>query len=412
MNGSTRRRGKVWEYVADLGQRTRWACSADGCRWGSWSAVDARDGCPRHPDAPVAETARRRQVTRSGFARKRDAEAALREALAEVDAVGTVAPSRLTLGVYMVDEWLPAIGNVVKPTTAAQYRQLATKHIVPRLGPVAIRELEPAHLDRLYADLLADGRRDGSGGLAPKTVRHVHVVLRKALGDAVRKGRASRNVAELACPPRPAKPPLRVWSAGQVRAFLDVAVDHRLAAAWVLCATTGMNRGELLGLRWDDVDLADATVVVARQVTLADGQPVASTAKTDNRRRTISLDAGTVAALREHAARQADEMAAAGSAWQDSSLVFAREDGSPIHPERLSRQFRTLCRRAHVEHIGLHGVRHTYATLALASGVPVKVVSERLGHASTSITMDIYQHVMPGMDRDAADHVARLIGVL
>lgn len=173
-----------------------------------------------------------------------------------------------------------------------------------------------------------------------------------------------------------------------------------------------MNRGELLALEWDDVDLTDNTVSVSRQTTLADGQVVASTTKTDHRRRTLALDAGTVTALRDHAARQADEMARAGQAWHDHGLVFSREDRTAIHPERLSRQFRTLCRRAAVDPIGLHGVRHTYATVALSNGVNVKVVSERLGHASTSITMDIYQHVLPGMDRDAADHVARIIGVL
>jgi integrase len=411
MRGSVRRRrdGAYWEYVVEAGMRTRWVCPVDRCRFGTWSPGEARDGCPRHDGRELEETVRRRQLSRSGFTRKRDAEKAMRAALVDLDDNRVMPAASLTLGDYLAREWLPAVETTVKPTTFAQYRQLVTTHVLPRIGAVALRDLETAHLDRLYAELLREGRRDGTGGLSAKTVRHVHVALRKALGDALRKGRVARNVAEHASPPKPRKPRPRVWTADQLRAFLEATADDRLAAAWVLVATTGINRGELLGLAWDSVDLEAGAVTIAAQLTLADGQPVDSDPKTDRRRRTISLDPDTLADLRAHAARQQDEILEAGSLWQETGLVFTREDGSPIHPERLSRRFKTLTRRAMLPHIGLHGLRHTYATIALASGVPAKVVSERLGHASTSITMDIYQHVMPGMDADAATKVAAII---
>lgn len=223
MNGSVRRRGDVWEYVVDLGRRSRWICPTGGCRWGTWDGVAGRDGCPDHRDVERVE--RRRQLLRSGYRRQRDACDAMRQVLADVNGSGgVVAPAQLTVGEYLVDEWLPAVSTTVKPTTLAQYRQMVTVHVVARLGPVVLRDLEPAHLDRLYAELLTSGRRDG-GPLSPKTVRHVHVVLRKALGDAVRKGRATRNVAEVASPPRPGAAPLRMWDLDQLQAFHPSPAD-------------------------------------------------------------------------------------------------------------------------------------------------------------------------------------------
>jgi integrase len=239
------------------------------------------------------------------------------------------------------------------------------RHIVPTLGGVLLQGLTPAHLTAFYRALLDGGRRDRRGGLAPKSVRNVHGVLHVALRDAVRWGHVPRNVATLADLPKGMTPEMRVWSPEQLRAFLDQVRGDPLYAAWLLLATTGMRRGEVAGLRWVDVDLDAGRVSPRRPRVVINYEVVVSEPKTAKGRRSLALDPATVAALREHRTRQ---------------------------PK-----------------IRLHDVRHSYATAALAAGVPAKVVSERLGHANIAITMDTYSHVLPGLDAQAAGTVARLI---
>jgi integrase len=256
---------------------------------------------------------------------------------------------------------------------------------------------------------LTSGRRHRPGGLAPKTVRNVHVLIHRVLKDAVRWGYVVRNVADAADPPKVKPAELQVWSPAQLRAFLAHVKDDRQYAAWLLAATTGMRRGELLGLRWVDVDLDAARIAVRQPRVVADHAVHVSEPKTARSRRSIALDPVTVAALRQHQARQAADRAAVGPAYEDSGLVFTRPDGSPIHPQRFSDWFRQHLRGAGLPAIRLHDLRHSYATAALAAGIPAKVVSERLGHATIAITMDTYSHVLPGLDERAAATVARLI---
>ncbi|HMT61270.1 MAG TPA: site-specific integrase, partial [Microthrixaceae bacterium] len=187
--------------------------------------------------------------------------------------------------------------------------------------------------------------------------------------------------------------------------------DHRLLASFVVFATTGMRRGEVLGLRWSDVDLANGRLSVVNTITTVNGRPVETSTKTKKSRRRVSLDAATLGALRAHQERQDIERASAGSAWSDTGLVFTREDGSAIHPDRFSHWFADLVEKAGVPPIRLHDLRHTHATLALEAGVHPKVVSERLGHATVGITLDLYSHVTPSLDELAAETIAALVDV-
>lgn len=238
-------------------------------------------------------------------------------------------------------------------------------------------------------------------------------MLRKALKDAVRWQRIRRNPAEDADAPRQVRPGerrLHTWTPQQVGQFLRHVADDRLYALWLLLATTGMRRGEAMGLRWVDTDLDTASLSIRQaRVTVPGQDVVVSEPKTAQGRRSVELDPAAVASLRAWRAQQAQERLAWAGAWEDSGLVFTREDGTPLHPNSVSKAFARHVEDAGVSSIRLHDLRHTWASLAIASGEPVKVVSERLGHSTVTFTMQQYQHVLPGMQREAAERMAALM---
>jgi integrase len=235
------------------------------------------------------------------------------------------------------------------------------------------------------------------------------VMLHRALKDAVRWGYLPRNVADAVDPPVGRSAERHVWTPDQLGAFLEHVRADRLYALWLLVATTGMRRGELAGLRWVDIDFANARVSPQRPRVVVDYAVQVSEPKTAKGRRALALDAATLAVLREHQTRQAEEKAVIGAGYQDSGLVFTWPDGAPIHPDLITRWFEQHSRAAALPKIRLHDVRHSYASAALAAGVPAKVISERLGHATVGFTLDTYSHVLPGLDAAAAQAVAQLI---
>jgi integrase len=367
------RRGKSWAYVVDVG---------------------------RDP-----ATGRRRQQTKGGFRTKRAAEDALSETVGALNDGSYVAPDPQTLGEW-IDRWLVTMAPKVRSSTLRDYRA-GLGRVKDRLGQVKLQALRPLDVEGLYTSLLEDGHRYG-GGLAPKTVRNVHIALRRSLADAERFGLVQRNVAALVTPPAPVRAELQTWDAAEVRTFLASVHDDRNGPAYRLLATTGMRRGEALGLRWSDVDLDAARVTINRSLSVVDSELVWSSPKTSRSRRSVSLDPDTTASLRAQRRRQLEERVAAGDAWDDADLVFCDPLGGPLHPDRFTRAFGSAARRAGVKQIRLHDLRHTWATLALQAGIHPKVVSERLGHATTGITLDLYSHVQPELDASAATTVAQL----
>jgi integrase len=383
MRGHIRKRGSKWACVIDVG----------------------RD--------PV--TGARRQQWHSGYLTKRAAEEALGELLHQLATGSYVSPSRLELGAFLTEQWLPAISSSVTASTFESYSRIVRQRIVPALGATPLQSLTAAQINGLYGHLQRAGRlTHGHVGqpLSRRSVRLTHAILRKALGDAVRWGIVVRNVADAAEPPaaRQCKAPTpKTWSATELHQFLDHVADDRLRAMWVLLATTGMRRGEAAGLQWADLDLDAGRAAISRARVSVAYEVQTSTPKSDRGRRNVALDTATVTALRDHRRAQLEERLAYGPGYLDSELVFTREDGAPLHPERISTMFLRHGAAAGLPRIRVHDMRHTWASLALGAGVSPKIVSERLGHASVGFTLDVYSHVIPGLQQDAAQTVADLV---
>lgn len=363
--------------------------------------------------SPDPATGKRRQKWHSGYATKKEAERARTKLLGQVDDGAYVEHSRQTVAEYMAD-WLPAIEATVKPATFYSYARNVRLHVIPNVGRVRLSQLDAGALNALYAKLLEGGRADGRGGLSPRSVHYVHTILHRAMKDAVRWGRLVRNPVDAADPPKKKaqaeKPEMVTWSADELAQFLGHAADvgSRHYPAWHLLASTGLRRGEALGLRWSDVDLDAGRAQIRQTVITVNHVVQVGTPKTAKGRRSIALDRDTVQVLRDHRRRQAEHRLQMGAGWTDYGLLFTKVDGSPLHPELFSREFDRRVESWGLPWMRLHDLRHTWATLALQAGVHPKVVSERLGHSTIAITLDTYSHVTPAMQSDAAETVAAL----
>jgi integrase len=344
-------------------------------------------------------TGRRCQVSKQGFATKR---AAL-EAMAEVVRVRRPPPPRgssstWSLAEYL-EQWLSGQAAHVSPATLRTYR-VAIARVVAQLGDLPLVGVSGVDVAAWQQHLLLPDY--GGRGLSPATVRNTRAVFHKALSDAVRLGVLDRNPVAATDPPaNVARTASAVWSADELRRFLDHVSAHRLSLAFELLATTGMRRGELLGLRWGDVDWDRGALSVVRSLGLVDGELVTSVTKTASSRRLLFLDSVTLDHLRTHF----EDATAAGVAGDEEPVIAGRHGGL-VHPDSFSNTFDRLVATADVPRIRLHDLRHTYATLALDAGMHPVVLAERLGHSTVATTMDLYAHVTPAISRHGADAVA------
>ena len=397
-------------------------------------------------ELPPGANRRRRQVFRGGFPTEKDAGQALSEAIAAVGNGTRLEPTTIRVGEYL-DQWLAAKAGL-RATTRRSYSSHIELYLRPTLGHLQLSELRDVHVERLYAVLPLLGRdsagprpdevtrllaaRTGSPPvrpLGPATIRRIHATVMSALNNAVRRRLIPRNPAEYVELPRARRPravvwtdervadweatgrrpPVAVWTPEQAGAFLDAATQDRLYPLFHLIAYRGLRRGEAVGVRWTNLDMAGARLTISEQIVQLGWETEEAPPKTDSGERVVTLDAETLRILQEWRTRQDEEARHWGPAWERTGLIFTTEAGNGLHPATATDRFHRIAEAAGLPPIRLHDLRHTAASLALQAGVPMKVVSEQLGHSSLAITADTYTSVLPAVATAAAQSVADVV---
>jgi integrase len=374
-----------------------------------------RDGVYRIVyDTPRGLDGKRKLKTETVSGNKRHAEVILNQRITTIQRGEYVDAGSLTVQ-ETFERYLRSTVASLAGTTHQRYASAFKTHIGPALGRLKLSVLSPLHLEEAYSTWLRSGRMDKEGGLSPQTVLHYHRIIHRVLNQAVKWNVTSRNVADAVEPPKPRRREMNVLSAQALMRLVGTALNpssHALAqgglsaesafsAAVVFLAFSGARRGECLALKWEDVDLKAGSIAIRRSLEQTK-ESIKFKAPKNNRGRRIQLPQFALDALQRHKAKQNAYRLALGDGYKDQGLVFARPDGSIINPHAFGDAFRALVKRSDVASIRLHDLRHTHATLMLKAGVQGKVTQERLGHSGIGITMDLYSHVMPGMDADAS----------
>ena len=371
MNGSIRRRSKnSWELTIDLGH------DADGKR-------------------------RRKFVAVKGS--KADADRKMRELVMALDKGMSLDTSKATVGEFL-ERWMrDYVATNTAPSTRDGYGIIIQCHLVPSLGRILLNKLQPADLQEYYARALTEGRRDGKRGLSARTVQHHHRVLSEALSHAVKWGLIARNVADAVDPPRPIRKEMAIFPPKDIDRPLDVAEGTSYYVLVFTALYSGLRRGEILGLRWSDVDLLMATISVSQSLQrLRGGEFSVREPKTARSRRLVPMPPSLAILLKQHKEQQTGQRTLLGSVLREIDFVFAHQDGSPLDPSTVSHTLAKLARKGGLSNFRFHDLRHAHASLMLRTGADPKVISERLGHSSIAITMDIYAHILPGLQEEAA----------
>jgi integrase len=358
---------------------------------------------------------KRRHITVRGEDVK-DAQEKLVALLRERDTGSAIDPSKTTLGQYL-DTWLVEIQ--VEPTTLQRYRQLVDNQIKPHLGSAILQDLKPAAVKAWHKALRENGRKQRKKGeetprpLADRTILHAHRCLANALGDALEvRLIASNPAADISQPKVRVKKDIEILKAGEPRLVLEKLAGHELYSVSALALATGMRRGELLALRWTDIDMDRGVVKVERSLEeLADGSLRFKPPKTESGKRSISIPPTTVDMLRVHRKNQLEQRMALGLGKPPAdALVFPGLDGEPMSPDRLSWRWRNTCKTLGLPRVSFHALRHTHASALIAAKEDIVAISRRLGHSKPSVTMDVYGHLYERDDSSAALAIARILG--
>ena len=369
MRGHLKKRSKdSWSIVIDLGK------DASGKRKQKWHTVKGT---------------------------KKEAEAELSRLLNEVNMGRYIEPTRMLVAQYL-EIWLKDYAEPnVSPKTHERYSQIIHQNINPKLGQHPLSKLKPLHIQAFYSECLLNGRKHGAGGLSARTVLHFHRLLRKACLQAVKWQLLAHNPAEAVDPPRPQRKEMNALNEMETALLLDKLDGEPLFAPIALAVTTGLRRGELLALSWKNINLDSGVITINRSLEQTKAGLRFKPPKTERSRRQVPLPSIASDILREHRKKQTEERLRLGPAYQNNDLVFPRPDGTTMAPNAFSTNFAAFIRRSGLKHIRLHDLRHTHATQLLQQGINPKIVGERLGHASITMTLDTYSHVLPGIQEDA-----------
>lgn len=375
MRGHVRKRGSTYSIVFDLG---------------------------RDPT-----TGKRKQKWISGFKTKKEAEKALSDIIAKLTQGDFAEPSKQILTEYM-QYWLEVYAKPnVSPKTYKRYADIIRLYISPTIGQLRLDKLRPLHIQDLYNKAIKD-KTDGGFGLSPASALYIHRVLHQALKHAVKWQMLIRNPADAVEPPKTTKPQMHVLTEKDIEAVLNELVNDAIFMPTYLAIMTGMRRGEICGLKWSDIDFDKGVMYIQRSLQRINGILQEKQTKTSQSSRSVALSTETINLLKKHKAKQAQEKLMMGQLYQDNNYVCAWPDGRPMDPDYLTHRFAKV-----VSKLGLqarfHDLRHTHATLLLKEGIHPKIVSERLGHSEIRITLDTYSHVLPQMQREAAEKLDKII---
>lgn len=355
-------------------------------------------------DVHDPETGKRRRKWHSFSGTKREAQKECARLIAAMGAGLYVEPAKTLLRQFL-DQWLKHVATQVAPRTLERYREIALKNVAPLLGHTALASLRPEQISAAYAKALTSGRRDGAGGLSPRTVLHMQRILRQALEQAVRWGLLARNPADVVRPPKVERVKMKALDPAEAARLLEHFRPTRMFIPVLLGVLCGLRRGEITALKWGAIDLARAQIAIAESTEQTRTGTREKETKS-GRARTVALPSLAVEELQRHRVRQAEELLRLGIRPTPDTHVFAQADGTPVQPNSLTHEFvRILGQTQSLPRIRFHDLRHSHATHLLANGVHPKIAQERLGHSSVGITLDLYSHVLPGMQADAAARV-------
>jgi integrase len=333
---------------------------------------------------------------------KRDADAALAELVKGAQAGSPIDDKKVNVAEFL-ETWLRDLASRVAPRTIERYRQIISLRVVPEFGHFRVSKLQPFQIQEIYAKWASAKRLDKrSGHLSPRSLLHHHRVLRNAFQHAVRMQLILRNPFDSVRPPKCANITMAVLDEDETARLIRAAQTTEIYTAVAIASFTGLRRGEILAVRWSDIDWDRRQLSVVRSLEQSKYGLRFKSPKTTKSRRTVSLGPLLIEILKRQKAEQARDRLKLGPDYSNNDLIVAQADGSPMKPQRLSDQFRALIGRAGVKKVRLHDIRHSHASHALRAGVHPKVVSERLGHASVGITLDLYSHVLEGLQEDGA----------